>query len=68
MPQGPTKWFNDEKGYGFISQDEGSEDLFVHHSEIAGERFKTIEGAPRSPTRRPLGQEGPQGRMRLAPN
>ena len=68
MPQGPIKRFNGEKGYAFISPDEGGEDLFVHRNGIAGERFKTIEGTPRSPTRRPLGQEGPQGRMRLAPN
>jgi CspA family cold shock protein len=46
MPNGTVKWFNDAKGYGFITQ-EGGPDLFVHHSNIEGQGFKTLsEGEP----------------------
>ena len=46
MATGTVKWFNDAKGYGFITPEEGGKDLFVHHSQIVSSGFRTLtEGA-----------------------
>ncbi|MBI2178313.1 MAG: cold-shock protein [Candidatus Tectomicrobia bacterium] len=46
MPEGTVKWFNDKKGYGFISQ-EGGSDIFVHYSAIQGDGFRSLKEGDR---------------------
>ena len=60
MPTGTVKWFSNEKGYGFITPDEGGEDLFVHFSAIAGSGFKTLDEGAKVSFEVTQGQKGPQ--------
>jgi cold shock protein len=60
MATGIVKWFNDEKGYGFITPDQGSKDLFVHHSNITGEGFKSLAEGAKVEFEEREGQKGPE--------
>ena len=60
MANGIVKWFNDAKGYGFITPDEGSKDLFVHFSNIAGDGFKSLPEGARVEFEPREGQKGPE--------
>jgi cold shock protein len=60
MAQGTVKWFNSEKGYGFITPDEGGDDLFVHYSGIAGEGFKSLDEGPKVSYEATRGKKGMQ--------
>ena len=60
MANGIVKWFNDSKGYGFITPDEGSKDLFVHHSNIAGDGFKSLAEGARVSFEPREGSKGPE--------
>jgi cold shock protein len=60
MPQGTVKWFNAEKGYGFITPDGGGPDLFVHHSAIQMQGFKSLDEQQRVSFEVGQGQKGPQ--------
>ena len=60
MAQGTVKWFNGEKGFGFIAQDGGGPDVFVHYSQIEGNGFKSLEEQQRVEFEIGQGQKGPQ--------
>lgn len=60
MSQGTVKWFNGEKGYGFISQDAGGPDVFVHYSNINGTGFRNLDENQRVEFDITQGPKGPQ--------
>jgi cold shock protein len=60
MAQGTVKWFNAEKGYGFIAPDDGSADVFVHYSAIQSNGYRSLEEEQRVEFEVTQGQKGPQ--------
>jgi len=62
MATGIVKWFNDAKGYGFITPDEGGKDVFVHFSAITSEGFKTLAEGAKVEYEPAEGEKGPEAR------
>ncbi|OII64989.1 cold shock domain protein CspD [Streptomyces sp. CC53] len=60
MPTGTVKWFNSEKGYGFIEQDSGAPDVFAHYSEINGSGFRELQEGQKVSYEVAQGDRGPQ--------
>jgi cold shock protein len=60
MATGTVKWFSDDKGFGFITPDEGTQDLFVHHTGIAGDGFKSLDEGQKVEYEEEQGDKGPK--------
>ena len=60
MATGTVKWFNDAKGYGFITPESGGKALFVHHTGISGSGFKSLSEGARVEYEETQGEKGPQ--------
>jgi CspA family cold shock protein len=63
VAQGTVKWFNSEKGFGFIAQADGGPDVFVHYSEIQGNGFRTLEENQKVEFEIGQGTKGPQAQQ-----
>ena len=60
MAQGTVKWFSDDKGFGFITPDDGGKDLFVHHSSIQADGYRSLSEGAKVSYDPEQGQKGPQ--------
>ena len=60
MAQGTVKWFNADKGYGFIAPDDGTPDVFVHHTAIKGDGYRSLDDNQRVEFTSSRGAKGPQ--------
>ncbi len=60
MPEGVVKWFSAEKGYGFITPDDGGRDLFVHHSQIQMNGYRSLDQGQKVTFESQDGDRGPQ--------
>jgi CspA family cold shock protein len=67
MPEGTVKWFNPDKGFGFIAPDEGGDDLFVHFSEIQTDGFKSLDEGQKVEFDEGAGRDGKKQAVNVRP-
>jgi CspA family cold shock protein len=60
MPTGTVKWFRDDKGFGFITPDDGAQDLFVHYSAISGQGYRSLSEGAKVSYEEEAGDKGPK--------
>ena len=60
MARGTVKWFSDQKGYGFVTPEDGSKDVFIHYSAIQGDGFKSLKEGDKVEFEITQGPKGPQ--------